>query len=459
MRFFHYRGKDPSGRPAEGTIRAASAGEARQALTQAGYVVTAITDGPSGNAGQGSGARVAPAPTPVSAPRPAPRPVASQPVAVRAPSVRPQAPTASPVHAAASTAAPAVVHVKTPFGRDRDLFFLFSQLGSFYRSGITPVQALHNLAGKARHRYRASLQEAEKAVGEGRPLSAILEKYPYLYSPDVVGMVKAGEAAGHLPDACDRIADQKEASSRLKRRLSYFIFLIFGIVIAFPIAYAFVTGSIKSMEVQDKAGGTLPVNETIKLKVAEDLRHVAVPTVGVLALMIVGSILWHTMPVRELRHRLALFTPIIGGRIRAEATARLTWAMGMVSRGGLSPQQTFLLAAETVPNLILRKRYLDAARSMHEAERLSAAIKRSGSLPVEYAHIVETGEVTGDVPRAVSDIARATDADFRARDATAARLVSVLLYAMIGVVSLLMLIFLYRLLFAGYFKVSGVEDT
>jgi type II secretory pathway component PulF len=350
------------------------------------------------------------------------------------------------------------VQIKTKFGRDRDLFFLFSQLAQYFRSGVSPHVGLSNLAQRSRPRYQESLEAAAAAVGEGKRLSDVFERYPYLYPPDVVGTLRAGETAGYLGEACDRIADQLQMSNRLKRRLAWFLIILIGLVVAFPIVYAIVNASLSSIAAQDKAGGSLPVAGTLVTAVRVELVRILPIALPCLVAFIGFLFFWHSMPMRELRHRIVLGFPVLGGRVKAEAMARFTWAMGMVSRGGMSGQNTFLLAAETVPNLILRRKLVDAAKSMHEAERLSVALKRSQALPVEYAHIVETGETTGDVPRALADINRATDADFRARDGSAVTLVSFIFYGALGVLTLFMVAFLWRMYASGIITTLTTEE-
>jgi type II secretory pathway component PulF len=90
-----------------------------------------------------------------------------------------------------------------------------------------------------------------------------------------------------------------------------------------------------------------------------------------------------------------------------------------------------------------------ASETMHEAERLSGALRRSGTLPVEYTHIVETGELTGDVPRALADISRATDADFRGRDAGAAVGTGIIFFVGLSILTVILVGILYRVFYGG----------
>jgi type II secretory pathway component PulF len=110
----------------------------------------------------------------------------------------------------------------------------------------------------------------------------------------------------------------------------------------------------------------------------------------------------------------------------------------MISRGGLSPQSTFLLALQSVPNLAIRERLEQQGNQMGESEKLSTALRKAAVLPPEYGDIVQTGEITGDVPRALESVHKATDADYRAKDSTAVTRSSFILYGLLGVVIMIL---------------------
>ena len=220
-----------------------------------------------------------------------------------------------------------------------------------------------------------------------------------------------------------------------------------------------VQGALASIKQQDTAGGELPVMATLGKAVGKSLLH-DLP----LTLLIFGSIwafiAWfNSMPMRQFRHMIIIRTPVLGGRAMAESMARLTWAMGMVSRGGLSPQQTFLLGLQSVPNLFVQQKLKEEGQRMGESDKLSVALRRSDLLPVEYGNIVETGEVTGDVPRALEHVARATDADFQARNATAVTSSSFILYGILAVMITILAAWLLTAWYGGLIQAIPTDGS
>jgi general secretion pathway protein F len=286
----------------------------------------------------------------------------------------------------------------------------------------------------------------------------VMKRYPYLYPYDVVGSLRAGEMTGHLDQACTVVADQKESSVKLRRKLTWFAWLFLGTIASIPINYAAINGSLKSMERQDAAGGNLNVKDTLITAMKEEAIKVAPWAVPTLLGIVAMGYIWNTMPLRRVRHAAVLWVPFLGGRAKAEAMARFTWAMALISRGGVSPQQTFQLAADTVPNDIIRDRLVSTGSTMHESERLSSALKRANVLPVEFGHIIETGETTGNVPRALEDVNRATDADFRGRDSTAGKATGIMLNLGIALITLVAAALLYQMFFTKSMNIYMKTD-
>jgi len=352
------------------------------------------------------------------------------------------------VNTIAQTARP-LDEIKTRQSKDKDVFFLFTQLAQYYRAGITMHTAMGDLVHKVAPILRDSVTEAQKALMEGGRISQVFARYPYLYSPDVIGALKAGELSGHMAEVCEKIADQKMTSWAIHRKLYVNVITLCSLVGGFPILYSIMNGSLKSILDQDKSNGSLPVIPTL-LKGIGTIFYLNLPWIIPVLVAFFGFLAyWQTMKMRPKRHQLALLFPILGPRAKVESMARFSWTMGLVSKGGVAPQETFRIAAESVPNLTVRDQLLAAAAGMQESERLSTALHRSGVVPVEYAHIVETGELTGDVPKALNDIARATDSDFRGRDITAAVATQRIFLCLLAIVVVIVLGVLYRGFYGG----------
>ena len=366
MPFYQYRVTNSQGETVMGTLQSESADAANQALRSGGYQVQLLEELTSSGTVKPT---FKPSTKPVSNTKvhqqsPAHKPVAvskSQPVRLV------EAPSPGPIlHSIPSKPTPD--QFKTKKGSDKDLFFLFSQLGSYLNSGVNPALAITDLSKRTPHHFRSSLAHVASVVSEGGRISDVLEKYPYLYPPDVVGTLRAGEAAGFMPEAMQEIASKLEVSHRLKRRLVYFLYMFIGTIALAPLIYGTVQGALRSIKEQDAAGGSLPVITTLSKSVGGSIAKDLPVTLLIFASLTGLILFFNSMPMRRFRHMLIMRTPVLGGRARAESMARMTWAMGLVSRAGLSAQRTFLLGLESVPNLYLRELLEQEGQQMVESD-------------------------------------------------------------------------------------------
>ena len=295
----------------------------------------------------------------------------------------------------------------------------------------------------------AALHEAARSATAGEAVSDAFARYPDVFPPDVIATYRAGELGGFLAEACDDISNQSHTSHALKRKMLYYGLVLLAVISAFPFSLAVVQGALASMDVQEKAGGSLPPVPTLLASVQKTTIAMAPAAFAGIAGLFALWKLWHSRGLTPARHRLVLMVPILAGRAKAESLARFGWIMSMLARGGAPPNVCLQVAAASMPNLELARRMLATAATMKENERLSSALQRSDLLTPEYRNVVENGELTGDVPGAVMNMARATSAEFEARDKSFAHLSGMLFYIPFGLLILLLAVFLYKTWYGG----------
>jgi general secretion pathway protein F len=403
MPFFRYIASDANGRTLEGTLQATSGQEATQLLARQGLSVTHLS---------GSGTPVASAvqkPTVRASPWPAPA-AASPRSSVE---TRPAAP--PHVNSIQSVAKPTNV-VRTKRGSDKHLFFMFSQLAGYFRAGMNPRTAFQDIASKSPPLYQPSLQEIAQRAGEGLQISEVLERYPDLYPPHVVGMVRAGEMAGFLPEAFQEVADWAHPSYRLKRAMSIFNNVAVILVVGFPIGLAVVNGSLNSWDVQEASGGETPVGPLLIRLMSRAALPLILPTALILVAYYLGRYFWKGDANRMNRHRLLLTVPILGRRARAESLRQFAYALGLISQAGVSPHTAFGLSADAMANLDMAERLRATSVKSDTSTKLTTMLGASDVVPREYQNVIDTGEITGDVPGAALHVADATNVEFQAAD-------------------------------------------
>jgi type II secretory pathway component PulF len=375
MPFFQYQATDRQGNPIQGTVQAGSLDEANRALAHQGFRVTSLRD-----------PNVMAAPTTHAAAPPR-----------TATFERPGAP--APIRVNTPTARPLGEPRKTRYSQDKDIYFIFSQLASYFKSGINPAQAFTEIGSKQpRQDIKESLLLVASRVGEGSGIADILALYPYLYAPHVVGTIRAGEVGGYLPEAAENIAAQADSSRKMRRWMLWLGVCAAGIPPAIPIGQALFNGVLRSWDKQEATGGQAnPMAALGEGFIKEITGPIGIFWLIGMILFVILLFCWQAMWMRRLRHKLALMIPTIGKRNRAESFAAFTWNLSNLSRAAIPPRQAFNLATQTVPNQKIRQALEEQGRQMTDQTKLSEALHGTKLLPYELAAMVQTGEVTGDV--------------------------------------------------------------
>ncbi|HZH98111.1 MAG TPA: type II secretion system F family protein, partial [Fimbriimonadaceae bacterium] len=264
--------------------------------------------------------------------------------------------------------------------------------------------------------YRESLLRVAENAKAGGTISDVLEQYPNLYPEHVVGTVRAGEAGGFLPDAAQQVANQAEEAHKFKR-FFWFMWLVSGnALLVIPLILAVRVALLEAFDGVIN-GPNVPSFLGVLIK---NLIWPFGPTTILLYLVLLAiRAALSTYEARKFRHEMGLRVPVLGPRARNESVTIFSWAMSKLAKGGMPPYRMWSMAADAVPNLAMKERLLRAGSQLHAGSRISEAVFGSKLFPEEYAPVLSTGELTGDITGALDQMASATRADYDAQTAYA----------------------------------------
>ncbi|HZH98110.1 MAG TPA: type II secretion system F family protein, partial [Fimbriimonadaceae bacterium] len=128
------------------------------------------------------------------------------------------------------------------------LLFFFRQLSTMLHAGVGIVQSLDTLAGQSSDpRFRPVVREISQHVREGRPISAGMQRYPEVFTPLMISIVRTGEEGGILDESLRQIAEyiQREIELRnLIRKATIYPKLVIGASIFIILAANAIVGAV-----------------------------------------------------------------------------------------------------------------------------------------------------------------------------------------------------------------------
>lgn len=336
----------------------------------------------------------------------------------------------------------------------------FSQLAPSANAGVSMGHALETMS---KHSYKRAQQvrcaEWAQKVNSGEPLYKVLAEDAPTINRWSYSMVRVGEMAGCLPEALEMAAKQNMESHKFNRFFWFYRLALYYGVLAIPLTMALMKGYVEAYKAFEKEGGT--VFGQLAHHMGKNLVWPYGPGILLTWAIMFLFTRWVMSPLFErFRHGWALYHPYMRGMARSEALRHFLWALHHLSRAGLSPFSCWNLAADAVPNAILRDQFLDLSRKARETTSLSELVAGSRLFPPETLGIIRIGEETGTLPQALAQQEELATLEF-GRNLTQSKSIwvisGVLLLTIIGLCILALLCYFWYVKFYGA-VLDGLES-
>lgn len=289
----------------------------------------------------------------------------------------------------------------------RSLARMLHQLYISFRAGMPAYQALSTVAGQVHDRpLRQALMEIAAGVSEGNHLSAQMERYPRIFSPGDVGMIRAAEIGGFLPEAFAALAQQHEQDDNTNRRLRIWVWFfhsnVLGLFLTIPAAY-WMGGAIPNLDV--RMGFAAAGHAFMKLSLPLTVGYFA----GLYAFY-----RGRNNPAWTARwHRMLMGIPMAGQVNKLRAQAVFSRVLQQLYLAGVVSASAWETAAAAVPNVYLSGRLAQGKHAVESTGKISAGLQATGMHDPADIGMVATGEATGEVPQALSYLANRYEEETR----------------------------------------------
>jgi type IV pilus assembly protein PilC len=368
MPTFKYEAMDTSGGEVKDSVEAASEEEAQQKIRQMGYFVTKITQVAGGKKAKGK----------------------------------------------AKGRRKKKGQVFTIGGVSNKLLCTFTrQFSTLQDAGLPVLRSLRILEHQMKPGVlKNALIDVVDDVESGSTLSEAFAKHPKCFDRLYVNMVKAGEAGGALETILKRLADFKEKSQSLKRRIS-------GAMV-YPIVVILVAVSILSFIMVF----IVPKFEKIFKDFNLDLPEL---TKMLMATSNWFAKYWYVLPLFPLCYwlllklirlnrygnyaldRINLWIPIIGPLIEKTIVARTTRTLGTLVASGVPILESLSIVRETCTNAVFERMYQRVYESIREGDTIAQPLKESRLVDDMVVNMIDVGEETGDLDSMLYKIADVYD--------------------------------------------------
>ncbi|AKJ63994.1 type II secretion system F family protein [Kiritimatiella glycovorans] len=299
---------------------------------------------------------------------------------------------------------------RAPRMSSRENLLFSRELADLLSSGMKLGHALHTLAlrktGRGRDELVTSLRDD---VMQGAALSEAMSRYPKTFSTLYISMIRAGEAAGALPETLEALCTHFErvhgAREKVAMALVYpGIVLSLGILTLLGLVIFIIP---RFSAVFEELGGTLPLMTRMLIGGSRFLLDYGWAVVLVLGVLVWLARRWLRTPNGILWwDRSQLRWPVLKGITASNAYANFARTLETLVRNGVPILQALSIVEQTVGNAVIAREIHAARERVTDGSSIAAPLAAGGVFPVALTDMLAIGEQSGDLAGALRHIGR-----------------------------------------------------
>jgi type IV pilus assembly protein PilC len=291
----------------------------------------------------------------------------------------------------------------------KNLTLFTRQLSTLQDAGLPILRSLKILENQAKPGVlKNSLMDVIEDIESGSTLSEAMAKHPKAFDRLYCNMVKAGEAGGALEVILQRLADFKEKSQTLKRRVKgamvypIVVILVATCIVGF-ILY-FIIPRFKAIFAD--FGVDLPQITVILLGASDFIiNKFWVVIITPILIWIFIKLLYRNRTGAYILDRLWLMIPVMGTIIEKSTVARTMRTLGTLVQSGVPILESLNIVKDTAENAVFERAFLRIYESIREGETIAQPLRESRIVDDIVVNMIDVGEETGDLDTMLNKIA------------------------------------------------------
>ena len=291
-----------------------------------------------------------------------------------------------------------------------DVTLFARQLTTMISSGVPLVQAFDIVAeGNDNKSMKQMLLGIKVDLEGGSQLSQALRAHPEAFDDLFCSLVHAGEQSGTLDKLLNEIANFKEKSESLKRKIKKAVmYPISVLIVAFIVTAILLMFVVPQFETLFKSvGGELPAFTQFVVTLSEGFQKWWWLIFGGIGLSVWGFLRARKTSVgfQRATDRLVMNLPVFGDLVEKSTIARFARTLSTMSTAGMPLVEAMSSVASTSGNLIYKDAILAIRDDTETGTRLGESMKKSGLFPNMVLQMVSIGEESGAMDNMLAKVA------------------------------------------------------
>ncbi|MAG28684.1 hypothetical protein CL632_00860 [bacterium] len=300
---------------------------------------------------------------------------------------------------------------------DEKIFFT-QNFGVMLKSGLAAARSLRTLTLQANNpKFARTLAKITRDVEKGLPIADSMGKYPKVFSPIFVNMVRAGEKSGQLEPVLQELTRQLKRSHQLKQKVKGA--LMYPIVILVAMV-AIGTGMVlfiipKLLTIFTEMSVDLPIATRILIYISTLINN-NIFIVAPIVILGSGFLVYITRkgPGQRIWHKIILKMPIVKKIAIKINLAKISRTLSSLLATDMPIVDSLKLSSNVIKNMEYRASLLEIASKVEKGETISSHLARYEKLyPPVVQQMMQVGEETGEISNILNQLAEFYEEDVR----------------------------------------------
>lgn len=289
-----------------------------------------------------------------------------------------------------------------------DILDFTTQLAVMIRAGISLRAALDGIADQiANPKFKRVLQAIKSDIESGKQFSEAITKYPKLFGPLYVNMVKASEMSGSFAKMLDRIAAfiaQQLETRKMVIGASIYPGIIGGMAVAVTVfLLTFVLPRFEGVFAGKEEA--LPWPTVFLLGLSNWLVNYWWMVICVLIVSVIGFFLFIQTEIgRFWWDKTKITAPIFKRMFRALYVSRSLQTMGELLNAGVPMLDTLAITGDISGNVLYKKMWRNVYAAVKQGKKIQSQLVRTKLLPRSVVQMIGAGEESGRLGEVLEEI-------------------------------------------------------
>lgn len=312
------------------------------------------------------------------------------------------------------------------------------QLASLLKSGVPVLKAIDIISEQSENqKLKAILSNIHSAIREGSTFSSAFLKYPVIFAPIYIAIIRSGEDSGSLPEALLRIADyrskQEEVLARFRMALAYP--LLMALVGAGTIVFMLTFVMPRMMKLFAGMGQDLPLPTRMLIYTSAHLRQwwpLVIVFLGVFIFVFRQQA--KTKSGRLALSALSLRLPLFGRFILKAELARFCRTLELLFKNGITILKAIDIAIPVMGNEVLKNHLRHSYKELEQGGSFGRSLKKFKVFPLFMSNLITIGEESGKLDGSLAEVADSYERDTDETIKTMSNLLEPLMILMMGLI-------------------------